>query len=452
MSKQLTVKGTYTDNLNLEDPTANDGAQGDFFIQLTPGFVLQANGRRLDLDVAYSLQSLHYLSYDSEDQLNNRLQANANSELYRDHLFLDMKVTARQELINAQGPTSWDATGPSNNLQTTYSYLVAPYFKNRFGRTAELTLRFEQNGVFYSDEGQDSLGYGTQLDLLSGPILGDLQLGLFAENANVDYQDGPSDRFSRAAGGVGYQIDERWRFDVLGGYEDNNYPSLDRTSGSLWESLLTWTPNVRTKVTAGVGQRYYGWTPRFELSYRRKRSVWTASYQRDLTSARGERANSTVYSFEDAFGEPVTPETGSALDVPLDTATVSSSVYVNNTFTSVVTVQTRRSTLGASLGYGLRQYQDVARDDEETLYARVYWSRRLAARTSLNLGLGWRQTDNNNSTDDTAANLQDSYYFNTGLTRQLSERTYCDLQYSFRDDSDNGAENRITLGLRISWE
>ncbi|WP_242482309.1 TIGR03016 family PEP-CTERM system-associated outer membrane protein [Thiocystis violacea] len=451
MSKQLTVKGTYTDNLNLEDVTTHDGAQGDFFIELTPGFVLQAKGRRLDLDVAYSLQSLHYLSYDSEDTLNNRLQANANSELYRDHLFLDMNLTARQELIDAQGPTSWDATSPSNNLQTSYTYLVAPYFKNRFGRLADLTLRFEQDGVFYSDEGEDSLGYRTQFDLLSGPILGDLQLGLIAENENVDYQDGPSDRFSKAAGGVGYRIDGRWRFDVLGGYEENNYPSLTKTSGSLWESLLTWTPNGRTTVKAAVGQRYFGWTPRFELNYRRKRSVWTASYQRDLTSARGERASSSVYSFEDAFGEPVTPETGSALDVPLDTATVTSSVYINNRFDFAVTAQTRRSSLGASLGYGLRQYEDAVRD-EENLEARVYWSRRLAARTSLNLGLGWRQTDGNNSTDDTAANGQDSYYFDTGLTRQLSERTYCDLQYRFRDDSDSGSENRITLGLRITWE
>jgi uncharacterized protein (PEP-CTERM system associated) len=449
LSKQLTLKGTYSDNIDVADTDK----KSDFFIELTPGFVLQGTGRRLSLDLAYSLQGLHYLSTASEDKINHRLQANATSEIYQDRLFLDANLTSRQELKDAQAPSGWDATNPSSDLQNTYTYLFAPYFKNRFGRHAELMLRFEHDGVFYSDEGEDSLGYRTKLDLLSGPALGNFQWALIAENEYIDYQEGPRDRFSKVAGGVGYQIDNRWRVDVIGGYEDNDYYSANETSGSLWEGLVTWTPNDRTNVKFGSGYRYFGWTPRLEIDYRRKRSVWTASYQRDISNPRTDRLRSNVYEFEDAFGETLTPETGSELDVPVDTATPDSSVYTNNRFDSAWTLQTRRSSLGVSLGYVLREYDDASKD-EGTVQARLYWSRRLSAHTTSNFGLKWsqRELDSNIAEADESDLNRQEYGFDAGLTRRLSERAYVDVQYGLRNDDEDSLENRVTLGLRLNWQ
>jgi uncharacterized protein (PEP-CTERM system associated) len=447
LSRQLSLKGTYSDNIDL------DGTEktSDFFVELTPGFVLQGKGRRLNLDLAYSLQALHYLNTSSEDKINHRLQANANSELYQDHLFVDVNLTARQELKDALAPSGWDATNTSENLQDSYTYLVAPYFKNRFGRQAELTFRVENDGVFYSEDGDDSLGYRAKLNLLSGPALGQFRWSLNAENEYVDYQEGPRDRFSKVVGGLGYQIDNRWQIDVSGGYEDNSYDSLNETGGGLWEGLITWTPNERAAVKLGSGYRYFGWSPSLEVNYRHKRSVWTTSYQRDVSSARSDRLRTQVYEFEDAFGEAVTPETGTDLDVSVDTATPDSSVYINNRFDSAWTLQTRRSSLGVSLGYVLREYDDDSRD-EATLQARLHWSRRLSAHTSGNLGLNWsrRELDSNVSS---SSNLdRQDYGFDAGLTRRLSEQAYVDIKYGFRDDGEESAENRVTLGLRLNWK
>ncbi|MTW21753.1 TIGR03016 family PEP-CTERM system-associated outer membrane protein [Allochromatium palmeri] len=447
LSKQLALKGTYSDNIDMTDT----GKVSDFFFELTPGFVLQGKGRRLNLNLAYSLQALHYLNMNSDDKINNRLQLNAESEIYQDHLFLDANVTTRQELKNALDPSGWDATNPSNDLQNTYTYLVAPYFKNRFGRQAELTIRLENDGVFYSEEGNDSLGYQANLDLLSGPALGNFQWAFISENEYIDYQDGPRNRFSTVAGGVGYQFDNRWRIDVLGGYEDNSYASTSETSGALWEGLVTWTPNNRTDVTLGSGHRYFGWTPRLEIDYRRKRSVWTASYKRDISNARTDSLGNQVYEFQDAFGETVTPDTGAELNVPVDTATPDSSVYTSNRFDSAWTLQTRRSSLGISLGYVLRQYDDVSKD-EGTVQARLYWSRRLSTHTTSNLGLKWSQRERNSSVDDESDLDRQEYGFDAGLTRRLSEQAYVNVQYGFRDDGGDSTENRVTLGLRLNWQ
>jgi uncharacterized protein (PEP-CTERM system associated) len=447
LSRQLSLKGTYSDNIDLEGTEKTS----DFFVEVTPGFVLQGKGRRLNLDLAYSLQALHYLNTSSEDKINHRLQANAGSELYQDHLFLDVNLTSRQELKNALAPSGWDATNTSENLQNTHTYLIAPYFRNRFGRQAELTFRIENDGVIYSEDGDDSLGYRAKLNLLSGPALGQFRWSLNAENAYVDYQEGPRDRFSKVIGGLGYQIDNRWQIDVSGGYEDNSYDSLNETGGGLWEGLITWTPNERAAVKLGSGYRYFGWSPSLEVNYRHKRSVWTTSYQRDVSSARSDRLRTQVYEFEDAFGEAVTPETGTDLDVSVDTATPDSSVYINNRFDSAWTLQTRRSSLGVSLGYVLREYDDDSRD-EATLQARLHWSRRLSAHTSGNLGLNWsrRELDSNVSS---SSNLdRQDYGFDAGLTRRLSEQAYVDIKYGFRDDGEESAENRVTLGLRLNWK
>ena len=100
----------------------------------------------------------------------------------------------------------------------------------------------------------------------------------------------------------------------------------------------------------------------------------------------------------------------------------------------------------------MRDYEDASRD-EDALEARASWSRRLAARTSFNLGSGWRYVDRSDYAGDESIDLdREGYYFEAGLTRQLSQRTFLDWQYAFLDDSEDGPENRITLGLRVSWQ
>lgn len=445
-SAQLALEGTYSDNLFLD----KTDKVGDFFLDITPGIVITGKGNRLNLDLAYSPQYLHYLTVSSEDQLNHRLQANAQTEIYKDHLFFDASVTANQELIDSFGPSGGDATNPTGNLQTTYTYSLAPSYKNnRFGRHAELNVSFVNDGVFYSEEGDNSIAYTSQIELLSGPSLGALQLGMIAEDEHIEYEDSPTDRFTSLMGSAGYQYNNRWRIDGLAGYEDNNYPSLTATSGTQWEIAGTWTPNARTSLKLGTGYRYFGWTPVLEFSHKRKRSVWTASYTRDITSARNARGQLNVFEFENAFGEPVVPETGDTLNVPVGQAPPTSSTYISNNFQTGYTLQTRRSTVGASIRYELREYEGSLQD-EASASTTLYWTRRLTGLTSTNVSLGWDRIERRDTLADSLVDEQNDFNLDLGLSRQLSVRTNVVLRYGFLN-SDDYTENIITIGLRTNW-
>ncbi len=458
LSKQLTTQVTYTDNLLLNATNK----KSDVYVEITPGLVVTGKGRRFNLDLAYSPQYLHYFSSGEDDVLNHRLQANAQSELYQDHLFLDASATAQQELINALGPSSRDAINPTGNLQTSYTYSLAPRYQNRFGQTAKLDIGVENNGVFYSDVGSNSIGYKSHIDLSSGTASGKLSWGITAEHERIEYADSASNQFSyttvadqsttqfsKTSGTLGYQINPHWHVDTRAGYEDNNYVSLNETSGALWEASSLWTPSPRTSLRAGVSYRYFGWAPVLEFSHRSKRSAWTASFTRDVSSARNERMQNNVYSFKDAFGEPVVPVTGDALTVLPNGSIPISSTFISNTFQTGYTLSTRRSTFGASLGYVLRQYEGLTQD-EETANATLFWTRRLTQLTSSNLTLGWDRTQRRDTAADNTTGTGDQLTVNAGLTRKLSERANLDLQYRFLDGADY-SENRVTLGLRMNW-
>jgi uncharacterized protein (PEP-CTERM system associated) len=444
-SAQMDLEGTYTDNLFLD----KTDKEGDFFLDITPGIVITGKGPRLDLDLAYSPQMIKYLSTSSSDQINHRLEANAQSELYKDHLFLEASANARQELIDSLGPSTRDASNPTNNLQTSSTYLLAPSYKNRFGRYADLSARFENNGVLYSEKGESSIGYKSNIELLSGPSFGAFQWGMIADNENIEYEESAGDRFTSVKGALGYQVNSRWLVAGLAGYEDNNYLSLDKTSGSVWELAGTWTPTQRTTLKFGGGYRYFGWTPVLELNHRHKRSAWTASYTRDISSARNDRTQAKVYEFKDAFGEPVVPATGDTLYVPVGEALPTSATYISNNFKTGYTLGTRRSTFGASIDYVLREYEGLTQD-EETASATLSWTRRLTGLTSTNITLGWDWTERKSTLDNRDAETSNDFTLDTGVSRKLSARTSIELQYGFRNGDDD-SENRVTLGLRTTW-
>ncbi|MBK1694735.1 TIGR03016 family PEP-CTERM system-associated outer membrane protein [Chromatium weissei] len=472
ISKQLTTQGTYTDNLELNNTkiVANDKkSKSDFFIDITPGLVVTGKGRRLNFDFAYSPQYLHYFSATSDDQVNHRLQLNTQAELYKEHLFFDFNVTAQQEIIDSLGPSSGDSINPTGNTQTTYTYQITPSYKNRFGRFVNLDIRFENNGVFYSDQGSNSVGYRSQIELSNGSALTALRWGINAENErsefekntgveNVLIQEQPTTERNNIGVLLGYQFSKRWQMMTQFGYEKNNYVALNETNGENWKFSNTWTPTARTTFQLGADYRYFGWSPILELTHRHKHSAWTASFSRDISSARNERLQNKVYAFKDAFGETVVPDTGDRLAVRPNTAIPISSTFISSQFQMGYAFQMRRNTIGSTLRYTLREYAETGQNDE-TLGASLFLTHKLTGLTSSHLSLSWDQNKRDSGvnfiqptliTQSTLANEVTNFTIDTGLSHQLSAHTNLDLQYRFLD-SDQYTENRVTLGLRMMW-
>ena len=474
ISTQFATQGTYTDNLQLNNTkTVSSNNQGskkesDFFIDLTPGLVITGKGRRLNLDFAYSPQYIHYLSASSDDKMNHRLQLNMQSELYQEHLFLDASATAQQEVIDSLSPSSGDAINPTGNTQTTYTYQITPSYKSRFGRFVNLGIHFENNGVFYSDEGSNSIGYRSQIELSNGSALTALRWGINAEDELVEFKNNKNEddlnveqtstELKNITASLGYQFSARWQMMTRFGYEENNYAALTETNGEHWEFSNTWIPTTRTTFQLGAGYRYFGWSPILEFSHRHKHSAWTASISRNISSARNERLQNDVYVFKDAFGETVVPDTGDRLAVRPNTALATSATFISSQFQTGYTIQMRRNTLGTTIRYTLREYEG-AKNNDETFGASLFWTRKLTGLTSSHLALSWDKNKRDEGanfiqpmaiTQSTSANEVTNFTIDTGLSRQLSARTNLDLQYRFLD-SDQYTENRVTLGLRMMW-
>jgi len=448
LTRQLSLEGGYSDNLDLaaEDP------EGGFYAELTPGLVLNARGGRLDLDLAYALQYLDYFATDSASgDVNHRLRGEARAELWRERLFLDATVSARQELIDPFGPSSGDAINPSGNRQTSYTYLVAPTLRHAFGRQADLNLRLDHNGLFYSDTGEDSLGYGGSFELLSGPAFGALFWALAGRQERIDYLDASkSARYGSAQGTLGYRFDRRLRLSASLGYDDNDYSALDDTSGAFWQGELLWTPDSRTALRLGAGERYFGWTPFLDFSHGGKHSLWRASFVRNISTPRRDRLEAPpVYAFEDAFGEPLIPDTGEASEILAGEAAASAETYVNNALRASWTLDRRRGLYGAALGYVLREYEASAREEEERR-VRLFWTRRLTPLSSSRLALGWEQLERRDAIGLEDIDANESLTFDAALSRRLSPHAWIELQYHLREGEDY-TENRLMLGLRASW-
>ena len=452
-SKEIALGGIYTDNLFLTE-TDTDGAWVNL---VTPGISITGRGRGGRFDFAYAPQYINYLDSEADDKFYNRLQTNGRADVVQDRFYVDGRATAGQGLIDVFGASGGDVINQPDNIQTIYTYGIAPTYQNRFGRDFDFKARYENNGVFYSEEGDDSVAHIFEIDANSGPAFGKTRWGGMLSNEYLDYKRRSNRRYTNVGLSGGYEFSRRWRADAAVGYEDNDIDSLDPdTNGPRWQISGTWTPSVRTLLSIGIGHRFFGWTPSLDFSHRSKRSTWTAGYARDLSNAATERARFDVFEFEDDQGEPISdPITGEPADVPPGTAPPSSSDFVSNTFRTNYELRTRRSRLGADAAYILRQYEDSSRD-YSSAWARVFWERRLSSLTNANLGLGWYwNKDENGDTNGDDAEYTD-WTFTLGITRKLTERTEVGAWYRFRDRDSNRTdddyrENRINLAIRAFW-
>ena len=447
LSKQLSTRLTYSDNLNRSD----DRKSGGFIWEVVPGFVLNAKGRRLNADIAYAAQTSYETGEDSGGRLDHRLQANVGSELYEDHVFLDLAVTGRQELIDSFAPGAFDTAGYNNNQQTTWTYRVNPSYRQRFGRYSDLRLDLETNGVLYSETQDDeSQGYVAKGRLTSGGFWEPAFFELRTRYEEEQYRSTGSSRFANLQNDAGYRVDRRWRFLASAGYEDNDYLSFEDTSGPIWGLGLDWTPTARTQLVSRAEHHYYGWAPRIELSHRSRMSRLTARYAKEIETERARGLRQEVYRFKDAFGESIVPELGTDPGASSMRSISTSTAYVLQRLALEYTLQTRRSTVSLGADYETYDYE-LSGADEEVAECHFSWTRSLSRDASANLLLRWSDRTRGTGTATTGEDVAvDEYAIDLGLRRKLSDHMSTSLNYGFRD-YDDGAENRVTVSIGLNW-
>jgi uncharacterized protein (PEP-CTERM system associated) len=282
---------TWTDNVNLQSDAL---ARGQFVTESTPGFTLATNGPRLKLAASSTWHFFAYRDKDIQDihDSQRQYQLDARAKVVDDLLFLDAAASGGPQGISAFGPQpGGDNLYALGNRTEVNTWRISPYLRQRFGSTADLTLRYTRDGV---DTGVrnlfgSSVGSTVNLDLASGKAWHTLGWGLTYSRQDLDNKlAGPSSS-QNAAANLRYRLTSNFSATASGGYDKYDYKALGGvTAGRSWSAGGVWTPSRRTTVQASVGRRYFGKTGSLLASVRSRRSVWTVSYSDDVTTTRSQ--------------------------------------------------------------------------------------------------------------------------------------------------------------------
>ena len=367
---RLPVSLGYTDNARLvgngQDKTS------DWYTAIRPGFSVYGASPRLQLNADYSYSYEQHHDEHSSSGGNHSLTASANSILYENWLSLATTAGISQVRQNSQ-----DFVGfTRRNLSDSRFWTVTPTLHHRFSGDIDLqasvaTTNTNSSGSAANNDGRST---ATNVSLTSGRLLSKVLLtGSLSENS-TDYKGSGTDtRDQKGSLQMSWLMSPEltpygvWGYDKL---HDDGVPDAPRQS--YWSAGLNWTPSTRTALGASFGHRFFGNTGSFFMQQRSRSTSMRLSYSRDMTTSRADLL------------VPFLASTRSTLDslyknsIPDDAARaafVDNYLRTNNlpeNFVALLPVQSTRRFLDTSYR------ADMA-------YS--------GARTSVNLGLFWRDTD-----------------------------------------------------------
>lgn len=388
----ITVEQVYTDNALL----TNDNEENESITRIRPSISLYRKGTRASVDINYAPEYNHYWENTQDNELVHFLRAEGNAELMEDHVFLDGWATADLTNITSRGRSGIDGlTGRADSTEV-YTAGVSPYFTTRMGNFSTLEARYTADTVNYSEAAvDDSRGQRADLVLGSGTAFNNQVWELSAMKSVVDYDNLAEDNEANLfRAEFIQQLTNQWAVAFAAGHEDYNLAVTPDIDGALWSVGIVYTPNPRTRLAVGGGERAFGNDYYLDFSHRSQRSVWTANYRRDFTSARDEIVRPTLFERQDAFGNLVRDP---VLDTPPvvergSSPTLNAEYYEIQQFTTNFTLETGRTSINLNGSHTDRIYDDAVNDTTD-LELRGGLIRDLSQRISGHIRLGWIDHD-----------------------------------------------------------
>lgn len=439
------VAGTYSDNINI---SATD-PQNDFVTDLSAGFSLRGEGPRFFFDTFYNLQYLNYAQSTNNDRFNNQLRVVGNGEIAEDLFFLDLRGTVRQENISSRANTANSNITVTDNITDTYTFGISPYLKHRFGSFMDGEARYTYDKVKYSaTDRADSQANTVLLDLKSGNRFQTVTWNTFYRgyHEETEFRDVLTSHRGEVTGR--YHLNRKAAVIFGTGYEDNDFVTnrTDSLSAVTWLAGLRLTPNARTVIEGGAQNRFFGVAPYFNFTYQSKRTALSFRYLEELTTTNQTRATRDFIPVLDAFGDPILdPDTGEAIEIPIDTPSTANLVVVNQTFDGTVAVRGQRTDVGVTLFDQVRNFQ--IGPDEEVYGFRAFVNRRLSRVTTIRL---WGRATR--SEFDGPVPDRTQWQVGIGLNRAFSRDFFgrIDARHTSQDSNDPSFEwdeNRVTISL-----
>ncbi len=438
-TKSVTLSEIYTDNADL----SHDQQRSELITTVTPNLSLQGKGGRANLTLNASLEANN--SSGSSSSFNPRLGANADVELVEDFLFVDASANITQNTIDAFRPSGTDRLNDTENTTNTYNYQISPHFTQRYKGVAELTGRYTHNYQLNSDNDVgDSSSQAFVLSVNNGTDFTQITWG-----GALNYKDSGGDSSSELLStdaNLGYKFNRSWQVRGSTGFEWNEFDT-QRTDndGVRWDVSAVWTPSSRTSLNIGYGDRFFGSTPTLDFTHRSRRSLFSASYSRELTDSASLLSEQNAFNTTNAAGQAIDPITGDPLPLTNSTFNIADGVFVNEKFQLSYTLTGKRSSLTVGASHSIQKFESGQADETLEKY-NASASRRLSSVLDMDLGyvLSRQQREGN---DDAITSE-----YSAGLARKLGKDSRLKFTYRFIDrESDDLTndyqENRLQLSF-----
>jgi len=287
----LRVVETYTDNVDLRP---DDRAHSELISEITPGFALALDSRRLKGSAHASYRQFVYAKESSDRNRSDHFSqygADLHGVVAEDLLFVDASASSGRQSVSAFGPRAEDRPYSDLNSTQVKTWRISPYLVQQFGRNARATVRYTRDSVESDRRSQfgDSLADTVSASLDSLPDAGKLGWGLNYQHQDLDSERVGETSTENISGRLRYQLLRTFALTANAGYDRYDYQTLGgRTAGRNWSAGFSWTPSQRSTVEASLGRHFYGTTGSLLASVRSRRSVWLLSYSDAITNSRSQ--------------------------------------------------------------------------------------------------------------------------------------------------------------------
>ncbi len=288
---------TATDNGQVG---GNANSDSDLITELAPGIRIDARTARLRGYFDYSLRGQHYLN-DSSSRTQNALNAFGTFEAVEDWLFIDVSGNIAQQSISAFGTQSNDSLQNSNSTETA-TYRLSPYIRGKLGNAVDYQLRYNASTTRADSSNASDVDIGQWVGRLGGSTpFKNLRWSVDANRQTTDYSNGRKTDADLLRAIATYAITPQFRISASGGWERNNYASLEQESRSMHGYGFDWNPTTRTQISAFKESRFFGDGHRFSFNHRFPMSSIRYSDTKDVSVNPNQFATAGMGSIYDLY-------------------------------------------------------------------------------------------------------------------------------------------------------
>jgi uncharacterized protein (PEP-CTERM system associated) len=472
------VQAGYNDNV-LGSPDSGAGGnrrQGSFETRVSPGIVVSAEGRRVQVNLSYNPVLFYYPQVDSQSRIDHYLNASATGEIIPQLFYLDLRAFVTQtSTSSAYGPVSTNVLNRQDRQQIT-SFSVNPYLVHSFGSVgnARISYRLDntnsinqrnnpgvQNSIFNAVNNGNTLTNSEDASFTTGEDFGRFQHTLAIGASQFNGTSTRSGHRNQATYDLAFAYNRFVTLTARAGYQDILYAGtsfngvvtslpykLQEPIGSVGFKL---TPNADSSVALSYGHIDGGESIQLDATYKptarialyaTSSSGVTTDAQQVQSYVSGSQVTATGISIDPRTGAPVqfsnaSTNANTANQVYRLTRSSLTAAYIltRDTF-NVSLIREERSNLGAAAA--------IRSQNSTSTYGTVSWQHDLSPNTNTNLSATYGVQDNQASAGQVATSNPTMSV--TGIvTRNFTEKLSGTANYSFFRRDSSVQTQRVTV-------